>query len=146
MVRVLFTTGNLTISKYHHKICIEVHVRWGRCIEVQVGDLGRCGGIPEVRVASAVLITGYGWNKEIAGSNKTTEWVVLTENTYLEPVLSCTEVATRVSVCTNARKSNLPVKDLGGVPIEMVPYHISGSSSFVKATPAPDLSRFTAKG
>jgi hypothetical protein len=94
------------------------------CTEGQVGEGGRWRRIPEVRVASAVLITGYGWNKEITGSNETREWMILTETTYLEPVLNWTEVATRVSVSTNARKQNLPVKDLGGVPIEMVPYHI----------------------
>jgi hypothetical protein len=114
------------------------------CIEVQVGDLGRCGGIPEV-VASAVLITGYSWNKEIAVSNKTTEWMVLTNKTYLEPVLSWTEVATTVSVCAYGRK-NLPVNDWGGMPIEMVPYHILEPSSFVKETPAPDPSRCTGEG
>jgi hypothetical protein len=58
----LITTSNLAICKYLRKISIEV----------EVGVLGQCAGIPEVKVASAVRITGYVWNKEISGSNKKT--------------------------------------------------------------------------
>jgi hypothetical protein len=88
IVAVLFTTNNPTICKYLRKFSIEV----------VVGDVGRCG-IPELSAGYAVLITGYGWNKEIAGSNKTRVWMVLIDITYLEAVLNWTKGATRMTGC-----------------------------------------------